>query len=106
MRAPGGDRAPAGSAVLDVILDALAERIADKLAARQPARPAASEPAQRREHEWLTCAQAAARLGVRPKTLEQWRAESRGPKWSRLGARSVRYAVADVDAFARQGGRP
>ncbi len=99
----GGTPSGEGGTVLDAVLDALAERIAEKLDARHPVQSAAPAPAQLPAAEWLTCAQAAARLGVKPKTLEQWRSEGCGPKWSRLGKRSVRYSVQDVDAFARRG---
>lgn len=34
-------------------------------------------------------------------TLSNWRVQNRGPKFVKFG-RSVRYAIADVEAFERQ----
>lgn len=47
----------------------------------------------------LSTVHAAARLGLRPCTLEKWRTTGSGPKFVKLG-RAVRYRVADLDQFA------
>lgn len=39
------------------------------------------------------------RLGVRPRTVQQWRVTGDGPPYIRLGARMVAYRIADVDAW-------
>lgn len=49
---------------------------------------------------FLKTPEAAAYLGLSRRTLEKWRATGKGPRYSRLG-RSVVYAVADLDDFAR-----
>lgn len=49
---------------------------------------------------FLKTPKAAAYLGRSPRTLEYWRCEGKGPRYSRLG-RAVVYAVADLDEFAR-----
>lgn len=41
---------------------------------------------------------AAAYLGLAPKTLARWRWAGKGPTFRKLGA-AVRYATADLDAF-------
>lgn len=42
---------------------------------------------------------AAARLGVKPQTLEAWRVQGRtAPAWVKIG-RCVRYVPADLEAF-------
>jgi len=47
---------------------------------------------------YLTTAQAAAHLGLQPRTLERWRWAGLGPRFKKLGA-SVRYSPADLDAW-------
>ena len=48
---------------------------------------------------WLDTETLAERWGIAPRTLERWRHErTDGPLFSRIG-RSVRYALADVEAF-------
>jgi hypothetical protein len=47
----------------------------------------------------ITPADAAARLRVRPRTLEFWRARGHGPRFVRLGEKTIRYTIADLDAF-------
>lgn len=42
--------------------------------------------------------EAAAYLNLRPTTLDQWRWSGRGPRFVKIG-RSVRYRIADLDAF-------
>lgn len=41
----------------------------------------------------------AARLGVAVRTLRNWRALRKGPRYRKIGARLVRYHVADLEAF-------
>jgi hypothetical protein len=43
-------------------------------------------------------AEAAKRVGVRPRTMEQWRWLGRGPKFLKVGG-VVRYDDEDLDAF-------
>jgi predicted DNA-binding transcriptional regulator AlpA len=47
----------------------------------------------------LTTQQAADMLGVKPATLRGWRCAKTGPKFTRLTARSVKYAQVDLDRF-------
>ena len=47
----------------------------------------------------LPTRQAAAELGLSPRTLERWRVLGTGPVFRRLG-RAVRYALVDLEAFA------
>jgi hypothetical protein len=89
------------SSALDPLLDALAEAIAARVAERLPAPPA---PAPR-QPQWLSPKAAAAHLGLAVKTLEEWRARGEGPKAHKVGKRALRYALADLEAFARRGGR-
>ncbi|MCO6414053.1 MAG: helix-turn-helix domain-containing protein [Thiogranum sp.] len=49
----------------------------------------------------LTPAQAAEQLGVAVKTLKKWRWKGVGPRFERLGHKTVRYSEAAVAAFAR-----
>lgn len=42
--------------------------------------------------------QAAERLGVAVKTMQQWRHYGRGPKWAKIG-RLCKYRQADLDAY-------
>lgn len=76
-------------------------RLSDLLALQRAAAGNA-EPAARREpampdpqHEVVTSKEAAAILGIRPKSLEQMRSEGRGPKFFRVG-RSIRYRRSDL----------
>ena len=39
-------------------------------------------------------------LGVSVSTLEKWRAAGKGPAYRRFGPKTLRYARADLDAFA------
>lgn len=48
--------------------------------------------------ELLTTIEVAALLGLKPGTLENWRAVGKGPPFRRLGA-AIRYAMADVRAW-------
>lgn len=42
-------------------------------------------------------------LGVNQHTLENWRWRNTGPRWRKVGARLVRYHVADLAAFIDAG---
>lgn len=44
-------------------------------------------------------------LGIARQTLRNWRLAGLGPRWLRIGPRSVRYRMADVEAFAEAGER-
>ena len=46
--------------------------------------------------EFLTTQQAANFLSLKPTTLHQWRWSGRGPKFIRLGTRSIRYRLEDL----------
>jgi hypothetical protein len=46
--------------------------------------------------------EAAAILGVMPRTLEAWRLARRGPKYLSYSKRCVRYRVADLRAYQEQ----
>lgn len=46
----------------------------------------------------LTTEELAERLGIEPRTADDWRVDGRGPKFIRFG-RTVRYRVADVEAW-------
>ena len=50
----------------------------------------------------LTTRQAAAMIGIHPRTLTRWRLAGRGPKARRLAYRTVRYREQDVLAWLRQ----
>ena len=47
---------------------------------------------------------AAERLKLSPRTLERWRLEGVGPRYTKLG-RAVRYEIAALDKFIRDGSR-
>lgn len=52
----------------------------------------------------LRTPQAAARLGLNPKTLAQWRWRGCGPQFIRIGDgrhSAIRYRPADLDAYIR-----
>ena len=46
----------------------------------------------------LSTNEAAAFLGIRPNTLEVWRTQKRGPKYSKIGSR-VLYDISDLEAY-------
>ncbi|WP_342215955.1 helix-turn-helix domain-containing protein [Nocardia brasiliensis] len=60
---------------------------------------------------WLSTAELAHRLKIRPKTLATWAAAGRGPRYARMG-RYRRYRLADVVLWELEqlakggGGRP
>lgn len=50
---------------------------------------------------WLSVAEAARRLGLRPPTLYMYRTHGKGPRGYKLpGSTAVRYWSADVDRWA------
>lgn len=49
--------------------------------------------------ELLTSKATAQLLGYAPGTLENLRAQGRGPKWMRINGRSIRYRRSDIDAW-------
>jgi len=49
----------------------------------------------------VTEREAAAILGVQRKTLQNWRTLRKGPRYRKIGARLVRYHVADLSEFQR-----
>lgn len=53
---------------------------------------------------WLNPQETAARIGMHPVTLAQWRRKGRGPRFEKLGSSRtarIRYHVEDVDAWMR-----
>lgn len=50
---------------------------------------------------WLDTEQAATYLGSTAGTLRTWRASGGGPRYHIIHGKSVRYNVADLDAFVR-----
>ena len=54
------------------------------------------------EDKLLTTREAAAYLTVSPSTLAYWRATGWGPKYVRLGCRSVRYRQLDLSAYVAE----
>jgi predicted DNA-binding transcriptional regulator AlpA len=49
----------------------------------------------------LSPSEAAIRMGVSTNTLERWRASGEGPKYSKLGHRTIRYDEADILDFIK-----
>lgn len=56
----------------------------------------------RKHRPWLRPIEAAAYLGLKPRTLESWRATGKGPAF-RGGGKGIRYHVNDLDAFVNRG---
>ena len=56
-------------------------------------------------NEYLTTAEVAALLHVRPDTVRKWRQQvGKGPRWTRWrGSRIVRYERAEVERWRRDG---
>jgi predicted DNA-binding transcriptional regulator AlpA len=54
----------------------------------------------------LDAAAVAARLGVKTKTVTEWRRRGRGPAFVWLSWRCVRYRPSDIDAFIAAHVRP
>lgn len=80
---------------LDPAWSKLARDVAAQVAAALRTEPPLLSP-------WLNSEQAASYTGFAPRGLETMRREKRGPKYSRLGHRVVRYHVADLDAWLRE----
>ncbi|MPY74919.1 MAG: helix-turn-helix domain-containing protein [Alphaproteobacteria bacterium] len=88
----------------------LARQIAAQVVAELPRELAVQVAAELRDDPsvqspWLNSEQAATYLGLEPRGLESMRRERRGPKFSRIGNRIVRYHVADLDAWLREHAR-
>lgn len=64
-----------------------------------PLCPQSAEPIQR--GDLLTEAEAADVLHVAVRTLRNWRALRKGPRYRKIGARMVRYHRADLVEFQR-----
>ena len=88
-------------------LRAVRERLADvpdpfggtRGAAQTPATGVDAEKGPREEANHLDTREAAARLGLSPKTLERYRASGGGPEFQKPGSR-VRYRLKDLEAWA------
>lgn len=48
--------------------------------------------------KWLSPIEAAVHCGFSVKSLEAWRREGRGPRYSRVG-RNIKYSVMELDAW-------
>jgi len=48
---------------------------------------------------YLTPKKLAARLDTTPRLLERWRAEETGPAYIRMGKRTIRYPLQEVEAW-------
>ena len=46
--------------------------------------------------------EAADRLGLRPITLRVWRSQGKGPDYTRLGSRSIRYSEENLTKFVEE----
>ena len=53
----------------------------------------------------MKTAAAAVRLGVKKRTLEQWRHDRYGPPFIKIGKKIVLYEVAELDKFVAAGKR-
>jgi len=85
---------PPRAAKSAVTLDELAALIADLVKAM-------SLYAVQRPGKHLTTADLAERLGVSPRTVDDWRVDKKGPAYIRIGRGddTVRYRLADVEAW-------
>lgn len=45
---------------------------------------------------WLTCAEAAEEMRLKPQTLAKWAMSGHGPKFKKINARVARYRLSDV----------
>jgi predicted DNA-binding transcriptional regulator AlpA len=52
------------------------------------------------EIRWLSEQQAADFLEVRVSTLQRWRTEKKGPRWTRIGRRPV-YLIEEIETWLR-----
>lgn len=67
-----------------------------------PANPLAPAPAAKLEPgDLVDETRAAETLGVSAKTLQNWRALRKGPRYRKIGARLVRYHVDDLAEFQK-----
>ncbi|GEM29526.1 hypothetical protein NN3_05330 [Nocardia neocaledoniensis NBRC 108232] len=48
---------------------------------------------------WLTRKEAAVYMGIHPRTLANWAATGRGPRYSKPSGSSCMYRLDDLDAF-------
>lgn len=51
----------------------------------------------------LTAKEVAAQLSVTVNTLAIWRHRGKGPRWTTLGTRIIRYRASDVESFIKEG---
>jgi predicted DNA-binding transcriptional regulator AlpA len=58
------------------------------------------------DDQLLSTPEAAAYLHISTKTMENWRWQSRGPDYVKVGRRSVRYQTSDLQQFVRRGLNP
>src|SRR5262245_4812757 len=58
--------------------------------------------AKRERDPLLLPEEAADQLGVKPKTLEQWRYLGKGPDYIKVGRKYVRYPQSAIDAFIEE----
>ena len=95
----------APAAQLDVLVSAIADAVAARVAERVAAAvvPAPTVAPAEPQAEWLDTKAAAHYLDIAPKTLQEWRERGEGPKAHKVGKRAIRYARADLEAFARGG---
>lgn len=49
--------------------------------------------------KYLTPREAAKYCGVSPKTLESWRRLEKGPSYSKISSKLIRYDVSDLDSW-------
>jgi predicted DNA-binding transcriptional regulator AlpA len=54
------------------------------------------------ENNLLNAKEASRYLGVKEQTLAQWRCFKIGPKYIKLGRKSVRYVQSDIDNYLKQ----
>lgn len=56
-------------------------------------------PDNTKTDELLTFREVAAILKLNPQTMIEWRRSDRGPKWVRIGQKTVRYRRSDLEAW-------
>ena len=54
----------------------------------------------------LTPGEVASILGIKPKTVDKWRAEGSGPPWIRAGKKLIRYPPDELILWIRQHRQP
>ena len=52
--------------------------------------------------QFLNESSAAKYLGISVKSLQRWRFERRGPAYSKVGGKMVRYSIEDLNQFFEQ----